>query len=370
MKGKRRLAERAILSLVLVCAVHLLLARSEASEVTFIQATTHPKTDQEPAWSPDGKKIAFQSDRSGSWDIWVMDMDGNKVNLTSHPATDLGPAWSPDGRKIAFASTRGEGDDLDIYVMDANGTNVKPLAGFSAAPASAGWDAQPAWSPDGEEMVWGRGISEIWIMDSDGSNQEKLVSGMGNLYEPQWSPDGKYVYFKSDKGHYAQFEVWRVRVGRTKEPEQITKDGNNHGCFRFNPANPSKVAVMLDIGGKSNDKKNLEIYIMNSDGSNPQNISNHPAWDLKPTWSPDGTRIAFWSTRSGNDDIWVAVVPRGAPKPPGSKFEPPRIKPARTCTISGLVTGQRQHAKLIARHPPQFPTALHNSPSPAGQAYT
>ena len=125
------------------------------------------------AQAPRKAQIAFVSDRDGNGEIYVMDTDGkNQRNLTNHPAGDTAPAWSPDGRRIAFVSTRRRGTS-DIYVMDAKGRNVQRLTDH---PES---DDQPAWSPNGRKIAFSSnrdGNWEVYVMDTDGKNQRNLTN--------------------------------------------------------------------------------------------------------------------------------------------------------------------------------------------------
>jgi TolB protein len=131
-------------------------------------------------WSPDGKRLAFTSHRTGDSDIWVVDVTGKNLrNLTKYPeALDDQPSWSPDGRQIAFGSSRASGsqDEIeltgDIYVMDVDGKNVHRLT------RARGGSYAPAWSPDGRLIAFNSqrdGNSELYVMQADGSDQRRLT---------------------------------------------------------------------------------------------------------------------------------------------------------------------------------------------------
>jgi Tol biopolymer transport system component len=213
-----------------------------------IDLTNHPAADKDPAWSPDGSKIAFYSDRDGYTDIYVMDADGsNQTNLSDSPVSrDKYPAWSPDGSKIAFTSDREF--NVYLYVMDADGTNKRRL---TTEPASDLW---PTWSPDGTKLAftsWRIGSPGIFVIEIDRSNETRLTDNEGDS-QPAWSPNG------------------------------------------------DKIAFSRIIGGR-----NVEIHVMGADGSNVARLTDNPDSDDFPAWSPDGTKIAFSSFRDGTKEIYV-----------------------------------------------------------------
>jgi TolB protein len=137
-----------------------------------------------PDWSPDGRTIAFQSTRDGNLDIYVLAVAGSfPRQLTEHPDADHSPAWSPDGARIAFVSDR-DGNE-EIYVMAADGSNQTRLT------FASDFDKGPAWSPDGQFIVyyssWLRN-AEIWVMRADGSARMKLTDHADFDGFPAWQP--------------------------------------------------------------------------------------------------------------------------------------------------------------------------------------
>ena len=196
--------------------------------------TADPARDVEPAWSPDGGKLACTSDRDGNAEIYVMNADGsNPVRLTNAAGIDYRPAWSRDG-KIAFTSERdGYGG---IFVMNADGTNPVNLThGMAGA-----WD--PAWSPDGDRIAFVADAG-IYVMSADGSGVTRLASSEPGDAGPAWSPDGATIAFSR--------VVWNPEYG------------------------PTSV-----------------IMVMNADGSGAWQLTateNH----TDPAWYPDGRKIAY-----------------------------------------------------------------------------
>lgn len=143
--------------------------------------TNNATADEQPAWSPDASKIAFVSDRTGNPEIWVMDSTGaNPVQLTNNTATDLAPAWSPDGTQIAFMSDRA--GNFAIFVMNSDGSNVRQLTNASVP------DELPSWSSDGKRIVYDSD-GELWVYWMDGSGQSQVTKSKYVLdFNARWRP--------------------------------------------------------------------------------------------------------------------------------------------------------------------------------------
>ena len=137
-----------------------------------LRVTNDPAADANPAWSPDGAKIAFVSNRTGNLEIFVTDIAGiNPANVTKNPATDYAPAWSPDSKRLAFATNRD--GNAEVYTMTAAGANPTNRS------RDLGKDEEPVWSPDGKQIAFMRadanGFYDVWTMRANGAEQTQLT---------------------------------------------------------------------------------------------------------------------------------------------------------------------------------------------------
>jgi len=373
----------------------------EARFSEFRQLTFQPGQEDFPALSPDGASLLYVSSAAGNPDIYLQRVGGqNPINLTKDsPVADTQPAFSPSGDLIAFRSER---DGGGIFIMGATGENVRRLTDFGFNPAwspdgkqiainsetvshpfarigyadlwvvdsatgakrlivpgrwraeRGGGDAtQPSWSPHGYRIAyWGlrgeTGWRDVWTIPAGGGQPVDVTNDVATDWNPVWSPDGRYLYFGSDRG--GSLNLWRVAIdeqtGRTLGPPEsvvlpatyvghfsFARDGR-HLAYRTQEATGNLFRIEFDSRAEklgspparvlqssmvilnvdvSPDGQWLafrpgfgqeDIFLVRSDGTGLRHLTDDPYRDRGPKFAPDGKRIAFYSNRSGRYDIW------------------------------------------------------------------
>lgn len=319
-------------------------ARLFLHEVTTLNPTPLNEAGRQPDWSPDGRRLAFRSERDGGG-LFVLDTGTSRVAKL----TDRGylPAWSPDGTRLAFST-------LDFDRVEERPTTNSSLAVVNVADGAvtpvrftgAGIDAiQPAWSPDGRRLAfWSvdeAGRRNVWTVAAEGGTPVAVTTGPEFDWGPRWSPSGM-LYWSSDRD--GVMSAWRVRVdlqsGRPMgQPALVGLPTPYAAHFSFAGdgtlayATPQVVSSVWRVGldrstpprrltpttlrlmhpSVSPDDKWLvafeqdhfeSLVILQTDGTGLRRLTSGAVRDRGPSWSPDGKTIAFGSNRGGEYRIW------------------------------------------------------------------
>ncbi|MEX2555948.1 MAG: hypothetical protein WEB06_09970 [Actinomycetota bacterium] len=296
-------------------------------------------------------RIAFSSSRTGTAQIYVMNEDGSgQTRLTdSAPFDDMQPAWSPDGTRVAF--TRGivyQSANLvasRIVVMDAGGGNEVVVAD------EPGVNVRPAWSPDGKRLLYGHGINpsplDVWVMNADGSDKHAVTTS-GDAYPAAWSPDGSQIVFGTQA-----LDIW-VMDDDGANQTRLTTTADNY-TPNWAPSDRIVFTSTRDGGGR-------QVYSMEPDGTDQTRLVEDGAENKFPAWSPDGSRIAY--SRStipcvgaacnliGGYEIYVMNADGSSQtritntNPPGREFG--ESYPAYAPRTGGLLTGRHAKTSTLA----------------------
>jgi len=318
-----------------------------------------PQDDTQPAFSPDGRTIAFRSERDGGG-IFLMGATGESARRL----TDFGyePAWSPDGREIVVSTARVL--DPRVRTIDGELWRVEVATGNRRRVPVEGDAVQPAWSPHGARIAyWGvpkvGSQRVIWTVPAGGGVAVRVAEGAHLNWSPTWSPDGRFLYFSSDRG--GSMNLWLVPIAEATgrvlgDPEPVTTPAPWSSQIRFSQDGRRAIYETLDesanferaaldpageavtgplkpvtqgsreiaYGRVSPDGRRIvfqtafpqeDLFVVGTDGSGFRQLTSDVAKDRNPGWSPDGRHVLFYSDRGGRYEAWTI-------RPDGSGLQP------------------------------------------------
>jgi len=252
---------------------------------------------QRPAWSPDGKLLAFSRHRGDTIFIFLCKPDGSdERRLTDRTLPEYDAVFSPDGKRLALSvdkisTTQG---DMDVYTVDLAGKDLRPV---STTRGELSFEESPAWSPDGKWIAYTstrHGNQELYIATPEGKDEKRLTSDPATDAHPSWSPDGKRIALATNRWGDMEIAVLELDSGK------LTRLTASRGLDDYPAWSPDGKHIAFT----SNRDRNLEIYVADADGRNARNVTRHAGIDNFPAWTPDG-RLTWVSNRAGGFEIYV-----------------------------------------------------------------
>jgi tricorn protease len=318
--------------------------------------TLHEAHDIYPVFSPDGRSIAFSSNRHGSYDVFVVPVQGGRPKrLTFDSAADLVCGWAPDGKSVLFTSTRGTAfpPAFQLYSVPAEGGRVR------AVTPTEGKDG--VYAPQGDRIAYVRGPGtwyrkgyrgssndDVWVCNADGTGHRRVTDFNGQDGSPMWSPDGQTLYYVSEcLGNPANVVRCPAAGGKPEAVTHHTEDGVRRARLSANGewivyecgadlwvvstqgGSPRKLAIEIHADDKVNperlatftqgasefalsaDEKHVafavhgELFLMPITGGKATRLTDSPADDHGIAWSPDSKKIIFSSDRGGQEDLYL-----------------------------------------------------------------
>lgn len=242
--------------------------------------TSDPRDEYSPSWAPDATRVVFRveaKEEGTDADIWVVNTDGNRRrNLTRTPRqAEWSPAWSPDGRMIAYFSAKLEGGD--IYVMRPDGSAKRDVTQSDGPRANE----YPTWSPDGEWIAYisyGReGNFEIWRIKVDGSCRSNLTARPEADTWPSWSPDGRRIAFVSDRS--GARELYTMRPDGSDLRRLTSTPGANENYPSWTA--DGQISFVRERG----DLLEADWWIVRPDGSSPRRLRGPGVLFTQMSWT-------------------------------------------------------------------------------------
>jgi Tol biopolymer transport system component len=351
----RLLGEVALVLALVALGAYAVLARraSESGPLEPLQITTSAGLDLFPAISPDGKRLAYASDRSGSFEIYVRDLAPGAADtvVTRDGAQNFHPRWSPDGRTLVYHSK----DKGGLWLVPAEGGSPRRLTDFGSRPAWSpggsriafqsealvdlaanavaamppstlwvvpaeggapvqvttagsppGGHGGPAWSPDETRLVFtasDRRASSVWSVGVDGGGLVRLATGPTYTYDPVFSRDGRSVYYSalSASGNYGMWRVGVDSAGRARGEPLSLADLSFGTSRHLSMARDGRRIAFSALRMSSNLWR-----VAAEPGARPRPLTAETGRNARPVFSPDGLRLAFDRWQSGtNPDVWV-----------------------------------------------------------------
>ena len=277
-------------------------AFSQSNRYTEACLTQNDYNDRYASYSPDGQWILFESDRSGNWDIYIMDEAGRQIRmLTESDNDERRPSWHPNGNKILFES------DIDghsyLYTLDLLTNNIEQLN----TDLEDGDFIFASYSPDGRSIATSFRKSEtkshIALLDSNGTFKRWLTRNDWRNFYPRWTADGNaIVYFSRKDTKNEDDEIYILDLQNGGETRLTTWPTHNF-CPSVSPDNKRIVYVT------SMEDTRPEIYIMDFDGSNKTRITMNADGDTLPNWHPTENTLLITAYRNGNFEICKLNLP-------------------------------------------------------------
>ena len=338
-----------------------------------VSLTTRLDRDQRASgWSPDGRRIAFQSGGS----IYVVDALGGRPRIVAEPPEGravINPAWSPDGERLAYVVGMAGAGARSLAPRSGEIVAVQQVDGGEVRELTRGFDLHSvAWSPDGSHIAYTSGASlftlgvqllgnvdpaSIWVVPVNGGTAVRVTDDDFMNISPAWLPDGKSLLFVSNRE--GSRDIYQVRLDRDGRPigksvritsgigaQTISTSASGRklaysvfvhraNLWSLDVADAAPVSIslarpvttgnqiieMADVSPdgstlvfNSDRDGNHELYKMTLAGGEPERLTDEPADDYAPMWSPDGAEIAFHTLRTGNRDIFIIAADGRSPQ--------------------------------------------------------